>query len=109
MGGTMHSAHIVPMTNKKQIEIRDEKDIHKFCAKRDPDLVRRRLKIIRAKQIETAANYQRQSDNNGPDFWYVLVDSNGVKMKSKAMSREEAERRNDSIRDVGLQWTRGEM
>lgn len=105
----MHSAHIIPMTNKKRDEIRDEKDIHKYATKFVRDPQRRRLKIIRAKQIETAANYHRQAEKNGPDFWYVLVDSSGVKMKSKAMSRDEAERRNESIKDVGFQWTRGEM
>ena len=108
-GGLVNSAHIVPMTNVKLKEIRDAKNIHKYAAKRTGDPVARKFRIIRAKQIETAQNEHTQSVNSGPDMFFVLVDSERNKLKQTCISFEEARRRNDDIRELGMQWVRGEL
>ena len=69
-----------------------------------PDRMRRMLKRA------AAANVAEQSERKGPDLWHVLVESKtGKKIKQSAMSRAEAWRRNKNIRDLGMEWTLGEM
>lgn len=98
----MHHNHIYPMREETLKEIRKETDIESW--------VRSSSKRIRAKILETENNIRTQSENKGPDVWHVLVDHRDhKKIKQSAMSRHEAWRRNQTIKDIGMEWTLGEM
>lgn len=109
-GGVVDSYHIRPMTNKKQAELRDSQDLSKGFGKKFHSASQKIAAIRRAKRIESQVNMQRQAENKGPDLWHVLVESKtGKKIKMAAMSRLESFERNRNIRDLGMEWTLGEM
>ena len=109
-GGTMHYAHIVPMTNAKQEEIRDAQDLKKIVKRAGPQIQTFLRRLNRARTIATRDNINEQSQRNGPDVWHVLVEmGTRRKIKCAAMSRREAWRRNDTLKDLRMEWTLGTM
>lgn len=105
-GGVMNYYHITPMSKAKEKELFRSTNIH-AAIRGKPGPVMDSLRI-RAKRIESKINMARQTSAM-PDMWFCLVDVHGKKQgKHVAMSFAEAKRRNETIKDLGLQWTRGE-
>lgn len=88
--------------NSTAIHVRDVKEANKLENQKTPHKC---AKFFRKNHILNLHKH-RENGNLDKELWFVLLDSEGKKLKWKALTHKDVYERNHNLRGTGFSWAR---